>query len=472
VKGAAAQPHTYRFAGFELDLRSGELRKEGRRLRLPEQPFQVLRLLLGNPGEVVTREELRQKLWPGNNTFVDFDHGLNNAVNRLRELLNDSSERPRYIETIPRRGYRFIAPVDNAQSAVIQASVAGDFTQASQAVTAHETNRTGAAKTRPRKVWFTTAAVAIAGASLLFGLGLTWHGRREWRSTNVTPEQVVRVSASRQMVVLPFRPTAEDSSSRAVANGLTEALAAKLGQIADRYPLEIVSAAEARAQRVNDAQEARAVLGATLVLEGSLQESGSTMRVIYSLVDTRTLRQVHSGVITADASNPFAVQDRVIEEVLIGLDIELATQDRGRLQAHETAQPQAYDSYVRARGYLQEYDRSENLDSAIAALRRSLEVDPKFALAYAGLGQAYINRYTLTGEPKSVEDAKNACTRASELGGSSPDGEICIGMLFNATGEYEKAAQHLERAVGLDPGRDESYRELALAYEGSKRLDD
>src|SRR5215813_337380 len=110
VKSGASRSRTYRFAGFELDPRSGELLKEGRRLRLQEQPFQVLRLLLGNAGEVVTRDELREKLWP-KDTFVDFDHGLNNAVNRLRDLLNDSSEKPRYIETLPRRGYRFIAPV-------------------------------------------------------------------------------------------------------------------------------------------------------------------------------------------------------------------------------------------------------------------------------------------------------------------------------------------------------------------------
>ena len=310
----------------------------------------------------------------------------------------------------------------------------------------------------------------MAAVLVLVAMGLyRFTGHREWRSASVSPEQA---SASRQMVVLPFQPPAEDANSRAFANGLTETLAAKLGQIADRYPLEIVSAGETRAQKVNDAQQARTVLGATLVLEGSLHQSGSAIRVTYSLVDTRTLRQVHSGVITADASNPFAVQDRVIDEVLNGLDIELATEDRRRLQSHETTQPQAYDSYVRARGYLQDYDRSDNVDSAIGALRRSLEVDPKFALAYAGLGQAYMYRYTLTHEPESIAEAKNACTHAAELDGSSPDGELCLGMLFDATGEYEKATQHMERAVKLDPGRDESYRQLALAYEGSKRLND
>ena len=278
--------------------------------------------------------------------------------------------------------------------------------------------------------------------------------------------------ANRQLVVLPFQPMSTDASNRAFASGLTETLSAKLGQIADRYPLEVVAASEVRAHNVKDAEEARTILGATLVLDGSLQQSGSTVRVIYSLLDTHSLRQVHSGVITADASNPFAVQDRVIEEVLRDLDIELAKDDRGRMGTHGTAQPRAYDSYLRGRGYLQDYDRAENLDSAVAAFQQSLQADPHFALAFAGLGQAYLDKYSLNHLSQSVALAEEACAHAVELDAGSPAGEICMGMLFNATGKYEKASEHLQTAVKLDPSRDESYRELSLAYEGLKRLDD
>ena len=109
-------PAIHRFGAFELNLQSGELRKNGIRLRLTGQPFQVLAVLVERAGEVVTREELHSKLWPAD-TFVDFDHGVNNAVARIREVLNDSSDTPRYIETIPRRGYRFIAPLPGTPSA-------------------------------------------------------------------------------------------------------------------------------------------------------------------------------------------------------------------------------------------------------------------------------------------------------------------------------------------------------------------
>jgi DNA-binding winged helix-turn-helix (wHTH) protein len=109
----AAQALTVRrFGAFEINLQSGELRKNGMRLRLSGQPFHVLVALVQSPGEMVTREELHSKLWPAD-TFVDFDHGLNNAVARIREVLDDSSETPRYVETIPRRGYRFIAPINS-----------------------------------------------------------------------------------------------------------------------------------------------------------------------------------------------------------------------------------------------------------------------------------------------------------------------------------------------------------------------
>ena len=278
--------------------------------------------------------------------------------------------------------------------------------------------------------------------------------------------------SSRQLVILPFKAVTDDPNSRAYANGLTETMSAKLGQIADRYPLEIVALSEEQKFKVNDAQQARAILGATMALEGGMQFSGNTVRVSYKLVDTKSLRQLSSGLITADASNSFAVQDRVIDEVLKTLDIELAKEDQGKMQAHGTSQSKAYESYLRGQGYLQEYDSAGNIESAIAAFQQSVQSDPRFAQGFAGLGQAYIYQYDVGHLPDSVTSAQSACSRAVELDATSADGEICLGMLFNKTGDYEKAAQHLERAAELDSTRQEAYRELGWAYERLKRMDD
>jgi len=315
----------------------------------------------------------------------------------------------------------------------------------------------------PRRILWLAAAAALIVLISLSLLGSL--PRMPWSALSVN-------ASSRQLAVLPFETAGQDASSRAFAGGLTETLAAKLGEIADRYPLEIISAAEVRKQNVHDAKHARSLLGATLILEGSLQQSGNTVRIIYSMVDTQSLRQIHSGVITADNANIFAVQDRVIAEVLKKLDIELAKEDRGRVEKHGTTQPEAYDYYLRGRGYLQDYDRLESLDNAAAEFQRSLSLDPRFALAYAGLGQAFLHKYALAQSPESLESANAACRHSVQLDPSGPDAEICLGMLLNATGRYATAAQHLERALKLESTRDESYRELAIAYEGQNRLDD
>lgn len=314
----------------------------------------------------------------------------------------------------------------------------------------------------------TVTAMLVAGLLLTFtSLSTSW-----FKAWPPSPPRHAETRSTQLLVVLPFRPMSEDASDRALANGLNETLTAKLGQIADRYPVETVPASEVRAQKVQDARQARTLLGATLVLEGSLQQSARTVRVIYSLVDARSQHQAHAGVITADASNPFAVQDRVLEEVLDKLKIELDKADQNRMAAHGTTQPQAYDFYLRARGYLQEYDRPENLDLAVAAFQAGLKQDPRFALAYAGLGQAYLKKYDISHAQEFVALAQQACARAVEVDTGSGAGEICLGMLANTTGKYQEAARHLERAAALDSGSDEPYLELALAYEGLKRPED
>lgn len=332
-----------------------------------------------------------------------------------------------------------------------------------RAVQAGKKPRVGKLKPLFNRPWmrsFLVAAVIVVGLLLPIP-----HLRLPWQTGPVQ-------ASARELAVLPFQPAAQDGGSRAFALGLTETLAARLGEIADRYPVEVVPASEVRAQSVSDARHARNLLGANLVLEGSFQQSGNTVRILYSLVDTRSLRQLHSGVITAENSSTFAVQDRVIEEVLKMLDIELAQNDRGLVGTHGTADPRAYDSYLRGRGYLQQYDRPEDLQNAIAEFRHSLSADPRFGAAYAGIGQAYLHLYSITHAPDSLSSATEACKRAAELDKENPDGEMCLGMLANAGGNFSTAAQHLKHALNLDSSRPEIYQQLAIAYEKENRSAD
>lgn len=286
-----------------------------------------------------------------------------------------------------------------------------------------------------------------------------WLGRREM------PEQ-------KYLAVLPFNSSAGDAGSRAFSDGLTESLAAKLKKVAVRYPLQVVPPSEILAEGTRSAEQARKNFGATLVLEGSLRESGNQVRVSYSLVDAQTRRQLQADTITTQATDPFALEDRVVDGVLDMLGLELQNQDRLAIANHGTAEPVAYDFYLRGRGYLQDYHKPESVDSAIAVLTHALERDPNYALAYAGLGQAYWYKYDETHNQSWVGRAAEACQRAVDLGRGLANGHTCIGVVYNGTGRYEQAAEEFQSAAKLDPNSDDALRGLGLAYEHLGKLAD
>jgi serine/threonine-protein kinase len=206
------------------------------------------------------------------------------------------------------------------------------------------------------------------------------------------------------------------------------------------------------------------------VLEGSLQESGNRVRITYSLVDATSMRQLSADTITADMSDVFGLQDRVVESVVNMLGLQLQGSDRQALVAHGTQEPAAYDYYLRGLGYLQEYHKAENVSSAIALFSRALERDPNYALAYAGLGEAYWARYDATHEPEWLDKATQACEHAVALDSDSANGHICLGTVYVSRGRYEEAAQQFQRAVQMDPTSEGAYRGLASVYERLGRL--
>ncbi|MCU1308910.1 MAG: serine/threonine protein kinase with repeat, partial [Candidatus Angelobacter sp.] len=275
-----------------------------------------------------------------------------------------------------------------------------------------------------------------------------------------------------QVAVLSFTSANGDASTSALSRGLAENLTVKLTQLTDRYPLQVVPASEIRAQSVNTVDQANANLGAGLVVEGNLQQSGERMRVNFSLVDAHTRRQLRAGTITAEVNDPFSLEDRVVDSVLKLLDVELAAQDRALITAHTTTQPAAYDFYLRGRGYLQDYEKPENIDSAIAVFNRALDHDPNYALAYAGLGESFWHKYEHTHDSNWLDKSTTACERANTLGPNLANGSTCLGMVYNETGNYEKAARQFQRALQLDPTSDDSYRGLAFAYEHLQNFDD
>ena len=272
--------------------------------------------------------------------------------------------------------------------------------------------------------------------------------------------------------MLPFRALDNDPNTQAFSSGLTETLTTKLGSLPRSYALQVVPPAEIRTQHIASAQQARGTLGVNMVIEGSLQQSGNMMRINYNLVDAQTLRQLRAGTITAKASDAFSVEDQVVDSVLNALDLELHSTDKTALANHGTNEPAAYDFYLRGRGYLQDYEKPENVDSAIEVFQHALERDPNYALAYAGLGQSYQHKFEITHDANWLHRAEQACQRSVSLAPNSPAGYACLAAVYNQTGQYERSVEQVQHALSLDPNNDDTYRALALAYENLKRFDD
>ena len=214
-----------------------------------------------------------------------------------------------------------------------------------------------------------------------------------WQSKPKGAIDLGALSTPVQLAVLPFAPMADDPGSKAFCNGLTETLTAKLTQLTDNYPLQVVPTSEIRTEAVTSVEQARKIFGVGLVLEGSLHSSGNQVRITYTLVDARTNRQLQAETVDADVSDAFAVEDRVVDGTLRMLGLAIKSDDRVVLAAHGTGDPSAYDQYLRGRGYMLDYHKRENIDSAISAFNRALTLDPKYAEAYAALGKAYWLEY-------------------------------------------------------------------------------
>ncbi len=304
-------------------------------------------------------------------------------------------------------------------------------------------------KARKRKAVFLLAGV------LLVGIAAGYAVKRWWPTATSTQQRI--------MAVLPFDTVGQDPATSALGLGLTETLTAKLVQASDTDSIQVVSPRDLRDQGVKTAEDARREFGTDLVLESSLQRSGQTIRVNCYLVDSKTHRQIAARSMTVDAGDTFGLQDRVVSETLDMLPAQIKPEQRRKLTVRQDTQPAAYEAYIQGRGYLQEYEKPENVDSAIAAFKQALKIDPNYALAYAALGDAYLTGYEQFNRDW-ISEASHSCEKALALNPELLDGRVCLGNVLNSTGKYEQAVQEFQRAVNSNSGSEEALRGLADAY--------
>jgi eukaryotic-like serine/threonine-protein kinase len=273
------------------------------------------------------------------------------------------------------------------------------------------------------------------------------------------------IPRTKQVAALPLSVVDGDAQTAAFGAGLTETLTAKLTQLTGDPSLQVVPATEIRGKHVSTVDEARKEFGVNLVLEGSLHKSGQQVRINYILVDARTRRQLRAESLTFPAMDSFAAEDAVVNGAIQMLELEIQGRQRKALESHGTQVAGAYDYYLQGRGYLQNYDRVENLDSAVQVFERALAIDPGYALAYAGLGDAYWKKYERNKEPSWIDKSREACQQAIRLDGRLSSAHTCLGTLSAGTGNYQEGAQEFERAAETEPTNDDAFRGLADAYD-------
>ena len=298
MQHANHSPKRLRFGVFEADPRIGELTKQGKRLPLQEQPFQLLAMWLERPGELVSREELRAKIWP--QTIVDFDHGLNKAISKIRDALGDSAENPRFIETVARRGYRFLADVAVVQDGPPQTAAGEEAVQADAGPLARR--EAGTSSRRPPR--------ALAWRLFGFGLALVLAAALSWilyTSKNSAP-------TIRSLAVLPLKNLSGDVSQDYFTDGMTEELITQLGQIS---ALRVISSTSVMLYKDVDkplAEIARE-LSVQAVVEGSVLRSGDRVRITAQLIRVPADEQMWAHSYEGDLHDTLTLQSKVAQAI-------------------------------------------------------------------------------------------------------------------------------------------------------------
>jgi TolB-like protein/DNA-binding winged helix-turn-helix (wHTH) protein/Tfp pilus assembly protein PilF len=444
------------FDAYEADPRAGELRKHGSRIPLEDRPFRALVILLQNANSVVTREELQAQLWPSD-VFIDFNQGLNAAIGKIRRALNDSAEKPRFIETVGRRGYRFIAEV-SSQPAEMSAAIQ-DF------VPSQPEGRAPAARWRQLR----TPAAVVA---LLVVVGLVYlmqsNGvlkRRFW-STNAQP--------IKSLAVLPLENLSEEPGQEYFVDGMTDELIANLSKIRSLRVASRTSIAHLKGTKKTLPEISRE-LNVDAVVEGSVSRVGNKIRIRAEL--TRAVNDEHlwAASYSTNLSDVLGVQAEMAEQIAGEIDRHLtADEKRAVAQSARPATPAAYDAFLLGRYYYNQSGR-EGMTKSCFYFEQAVKADPKYALAFGGMADCTVGLSTwgLMMPEQAMPQARSLAKKALELDDTLASAHGTLGsILLNYDWDWDGADGELQRAAELDPNNSDMHLRLASYYATVGRLDD
>lgn len=504
-------PRVVRFGPYEADLHTRELRKHGLKLKVQEQPFQVLAMLLARPGELVTREEMRARLWP-QETFIDFDHGLNAAVRRLRDALNDDAETPKFVETLPRRGYRFIAPVEKLnieeavqqQAVVVTSSTVATMgsTEASASPSAEvalhklvdhppetESTRVSTAakaaatavepqippavmspRGRPRVSIFQQLVlpraerarapkrvnVLLAAILILAAVAATFVA---YQIAGRNPKQPAITS----LAVLPLQNLSGDPAQQYLADGITEEL---IGRLSGIRHLRVIS--RTSVMRFKNTQlsipEIAGMLGVDAVVEGSVLRDGDRIRVQAQLIRAASDEHFWSESYDRELRDVLAMDADVAQAVANKVEVTMSGEEHRRLAAVRSVSPEVYENYLKGKFALAKGNNKSNVEESVAYFNEAIRKDPTYAPSYLGLATAYLSLTTVFMGGVAEQErprAELAVRKALDLDPESAEAHVLMASIAEHQWHWAESKSEYYRALDLRPNDAGAYSGLA-----------
>lgn len=409
------------FGVFQLDLKARELHKAGVKIKLQEQPFRVLALLVERAGQVVTREELRQRVWP-TDAYVAFDQGLNNAIKKVRDALGDSADSPRFIETLARHGYRFVASLN----AVPERPSEPRF---------HFGSRT----------LRHTALIGLTTAALLAALAY-WAWQGSAMRARPSYEKVI-------LAVLPFENLSRDPDQEFFSDGLTEEMIAQLSKL---NPEQLTVIARGSVAKYKGSSLAANQIGRELhadyLVQGSVRRASDRVRITVQLIQVRDQTDLWAESYDRELEDILVLQDSVTRTIANQIHITLTPGQRARLPSPPKLDPEAYEAYLKGRYYWNKRT-DDGMHKAVIYFQQAIDKDPSYGAAYSGLADSNsgLTWHGFKSPAEALSKANQAALKAIEIDPQSAEAHASLALVLHHSWDWTRAEAEFKRALQLDP---------------------
>ena len=444
-----------RFGVFEVDFERFLLKKGGLRVKLQDQPFQILALLLDRPGEIVTREEIREELWP-DNTFVEFDGGLNTAIKKLRASLNDSADTPRFIETLPRKGYRFLAPVQFSEDAAFEqrgrevedsAQTQNVVPESFSSSATQSTSDLARATFKTRKSWIVLALGVLCVLIVIYAV---------WQRKMTEPP-------IRSIAILPLQSLSPDPSQEYFSDGMTDEIITDLAKIRSLRVISRTSMMRYKGTSKSIPDVARE-LQVDAVLEGSVSRSPDRIHIRAQLIRANPEEHIWAETYDRPLTDEVTLQGELAQQIANAIRAELTAGERAELSRPRPVDPEAHSLYLKGR-YFWNKRTPDGYRRAIEFFQTAIQRDPNYAVAYAGMADAIVFLGDPAGQKLAAAKARPFAEKALQLDDQLAEAQASLGLIARDYDyDWPEMERRLKRALEINPNYATAHQWYGDAY--------